>query len=420
MLLTQSTTPIIGWIATLLGYIVEFIYNAFSSIGIQNVGLSILIFTIIVRIILLPLMIKQQKASKINAIMQPEIKKIQKKYRNKKDANSIQRQNEEIKAVYEKYGSSPSSGCLQTAIQLPIIWALFYVIRKIPAYIGSIKAVYTPIVDAIMSQKQHVDIINYVAKGVKSSYITTLAKGATSNEIIDVLTFFNKSAWRQLAAAFPNCSTVIAQGSAKIVEMNNFVLGLNISQIPGWKPSIYWIIPILAGVLQFIVTKTMPIPAGDDSTANMTKSMTWMMPLMSVYFCMIMPTGLGIYWAVSSLLQLIQQICLNKYFEKKDLDEILEKNRAKAAKKKEKGKKSIMEKLQDKSTNAQAEQEKQQARRANSISSIANMNLKKAGNTAKAEKTFIAEEYAQLGNLSKNAHLVEKYDFDHVNKGGNK
>ena len=76
MLLTQSTTPIIGWIATLLGYVMEFIFYCLNFIGIQNIGLCIIIFTIIVRLLMLPLTIKQQKFAKISQVMQPEINKI--------------------------------------------------------------------------------------------------------------------------------------------------------------------------------------------------------------------------------------------------------------------------------------------------------------------------------------------------------
>ena len=104
MLLTQSTTPIIGWIATLLGYVMEFIFYCLNFIGIQNIGLCIIIFTIIVRLLMLPLTIKQQKFAKISQVMQPEINKIQRKYRNKTDQASMMKQNEEIQKVYEKYG----------------------------------------------------------------------------------------------------------------------------------------------------------------------------------------------------------------------------------------------------------------------------------------------------------------------------
>ena len=132
MLLTQSTTPIIGWIATLLGYVMEFIFYCLNFIGIQNIGLCIIIFTIIVRLLMLPLTIKQQKFAKISQVMQPEINKIQRKYRNKTDQASMMKQQEEIQQVYDKYGTSMMGGCLPMLIQMPLLFALYPVIAYFP------------------------------------------------------------------------------------------------------------------------------------------------------------------------------------------------------------------------------------------------------------------------------------------------
>ena len=138
MLLTQSTTPIIGWIATLLGYVMEFIFYCLNFIGIQNIGLCIIIFTIIVRLLMLPLTIKQQKFAKISQVMQPEINKIQRKYRNKTDQASMMKQQEEIQQVYDKYGTSMMGGCLPMLIQMPLLFALYPVIYDIERYVPAI------------------------------------------------------------------------------------------------------------------------------------------------------------------------------------------------------------------------------------------------------------------------------------------
>ncbi|MBQ4308895.1 MAG: membrane protein insertase YidC, partial [Lachnospiraceae bacterium] len=127
--LTQSTTPIIGWIAQLFGIIMNAIYNGLARIGIENIGLCIIIFTVFVNIVLLPLTIKQQKTTKITSFIQPEIKKVQSKYKGKNDMESRQRMNDEVQAVYDKYGASMTSGCLPLIIQLPILYGLYAVIR---------------------------------------------------------------------------------------------------------------------------------------------------------------------------------------------------------------------------------------------------------------------------------------------------
>ena len=106
------------------------IYSGLELIGITNIGLSIILFTLVVYLLMTPLQIKQQKFSKLNAVMQPEIQKIQKKYNGKKDQDSMMKQNEEISAVYQKYGVSPTGSCVQLLVQMPVLLALYQVWRK--------------------------------------------------------------------------------------------------------------------------------------------------------------------------------------------------------------------------------------------------------------------------------------------------
>ena len=114
--------PVIKQIVIVFGWAIEYIYKFLDLIGIANIGLVIIIFTLVVKFILLPLTIKQQKFSKLTSIMQPEIKAIQKKYEGRRDNFSMQAMQEETKAVYSKYGVS-DGGCLQTFIQMPVIIA---------------------------------------------------------------------------------------------------------------------------------------------------------------------------------------------------------------------------------------------------------------------------------------------------------
>lgn len=419
MLLTQSTTPIIGWIATLLGYVMELIYTVLDSVGIQNVGLCIIIFTIFVRLLMLPMTFKQQQFTKINQIMQPEIAKIQKKYRNKKDQASMVKQNEEIQAVYEKYGVSPTGGCLQLIIQFPVLLALYQVIRKIPAYIPQVKATYMTAVTAISGQAGYIDKINKISEGLKSSYVTELAKDASPDQVIDVLNYFTADAWDKLAAACPSVSSVIENVSHEITSINDFVFGINVAQTPGLHISVYLIIPILAALFQFLSAKTMQQPQtdGNDQMASMNKSMTYMMPLMSLYFCIIMPAGLGIYWVTSALFQCIQQVAINTYMNHADLEKMVAKNRAKAEKKKAKGKKSIMERLTQTSAKAEAAKEEYE-HRSNTMREISTMNLKKIN--SKAEDQYENIDTSTLGEIGKKAYLVSQYEKEHNTRGGKK
>ena len=349
--------------------------------------------------------------------MQPEINKIQKKYRNRKDQASMVKQNEEIQAVYEKYGVSPTGGCLQLLVQFPVFLALYQVIRKIPAYIPQVKETYMTAVTALSGQAGYINKINSISEGLKSSYVTELAKDATPDQIIDVLNYFTADAWDKLAAAFPPISGTIESVAHEITSINDFLFGINVAQTPGLHISVYLIIPILAALFQFLSAKTMMQPnmEGNDQVASMNKSMTYMMPLMSLYFCIIMPAGLGIYWVTSALFQCIQQVIINKYMDHADLEKMVAKNRAKAEKKKAKGKKSIMERLTQTSAKAEAAKEEYE-NRANTMREISTMNLKKINSNVDSQNV----DTSTLGEIGKKAYLVSQYEKEHNTRGGKK
>ena len=155
--------PVIKQISWILGQVMNGIYNVMSAIGIENIGVSIIIFTIIVYTILLPLTIKQQKFSKMTAVMNPEIQKIQKKYAGKKDQVSQQKQMEETNQLYDKYGVKMSSGCLPSLVQLLILFGLYPVVQNIPEYVTKVRNVYMPLVDKIQSVSGYQGIMEEVA-----------------------------------------------------------------------------------------------------------------------------------------------------------------------------------------------------------------------------------------------------------------
>lgn len=421
MLLTQSSTPIIGWISTLLGYVIDIIFRLLDFVGIQNIGLSIIIFTVFVRLIMTPLTIKQQKFMKINQVMQPEIAKIQKKYRNKKDQASLMKQNEEIQAVYDKYGTGMTGGCAQLVIQLPIFLAFFNVVRNVPAYIPQVKSIYMTAVSAIQSNTGYVDTINKIADGVNSSYIKELPSDATANQIIDVLNYFTSDAWNQLADAMPSISNVIESVHHQVAGINDFIFGINVAQAPGFRLSVYLLIPICAALFQFLAAKTMKQPdmGNDNPAAGMTKSMTYLMPLMSFYFCLVAPAGMGLYWATSAAFQCIQQFVINKYMDHADLEKMIEKNRQKAAKKKAKGKKSLMDRLTGAAGNADGAGQQNAAGR-QTITEVATMNLKKMPGDSNSVADTQNIDISKLGDIGKNAYLVSQYDKEQNTRGGKK
>ena len=352
IVLTQSNTFIIGSIAKLLGFIMNGIFNALSYIGIENIGLSIIIFTVIVYTLMIPMTIKQQKFSRMSAVMNPEIQKIQKKYKNKKDQAAMMKMQEETKLVYEKYGTSPTGGCLGSLIQFPILFALWPVIQNIPAYVTSIKDAYMPLVNQIMATDGYQKIMEGIGKASPIMINPETYDYSKANTLVDVLYKFRPGTWDTLADKFPDLTNLIDSTKNSLTHLNTF-LGINIAETPGSmfmtatkNFSIGLIIvalaiPVLSGLSQWISAKLMQQATStgnddDNPMAAQMKTMMNVMPLISVFMCFSMPAGLGIYWIASAVVRTIQQLVINKFLSKKSMDELIEENIKKAAKKREK------------------------------------------------------------------------------------
>ena len=351
ILLTQRDGFIIGNIAKILGFIMNGIFEVLGSIGIHNIGLCIIIFTIIIYTLLLPMTIKQQKTTRIMSVMNPEIQAIQKKYANKKDQASMMKMQEETKLIYEKYGTSPTGGCLGSIIQLPILFALWPVVQNVPAYVGGLKEAYMPLVNKIMATNGFQKVMESIGSANPIMINPEKYDYTKANTLVDVLYKFQESTWDTLADKFPQLSDLIYSTQENISEMNYF-LGINIAETPmsmlksALAVSAFGmmivavLIPLLAGGSQFLSAKIM-----QKSTASANKSdkdnqmmqqmnmMMKVMPLMSVVMCFSMPAGLGIYWITSAVVRTIQQVCVNKSLNKKSIDDIVKENVEKAAKK---------------------------------------------------------------------------------------
>lgn len=350
MLLTKSTMPIVNWVAEVLGWLMNGIY----SIGVHNLGLCIIIFTVIIYAFMTPLQIKQQKFSKMNNVMQPELQKIQKKYKNKKDQSSQMKMQEETMAVYEKYGVSPTGSCLQLLIQMPIFFALYQVIIKIPGYIGGIKDVFSDAVTQITSVSGYSDIITqFISDNAIRSYSWVNGQEGTPNQVIDFLYSLSPSQWDKLADIdqFQGFADVLDKTAQTLQPMQNF-LGLNIADNPwaliqtGWSSHQYLMIaaavlvPVLAWATQMINMKLMPT-ASSNNSGNGTqsqmeatmKSMNIFMPLFTAFICFTFPFGIGIYWIIGSLVRTVQQLIINRHLNHMDMDAFIQKNKEKREKK---------------------------------------------------------------------------------------
>ncbi len=354
LLLTQNSSFIIGPVSKILGYVMEGIFWVLDKIGIPNIGIAIIIFTIVIYLILLPLTYKQQKFSKLSAKMNPEIQAIQAKYKNRRDPESMQAMNEETQAVYAKYGVNPMGSCLQLLIQMPILFALYRVIYAIPAYVNKVKEAYIPLVTQLISQAGSNEFIQTLtsAVGFKKQFNNDLfINGDTTyveNTFIDVLNRASKADWDLLTETYPQLDTTINSTLDILDKYNNFLF-INISYSPWETIKMEWVsdersflviicalmIPLMAALTQWIGFKLMPNAAAtnngadDNPMMSSMKAMNNFMPIMSAFFCFTLPAGMGLYWIAGAVIRAIQQIAINKYIDHLDMDALIEKNNAK-------------------------------------------------------------------------------------------
>jgi YidC/Oxa1 family membrane protein insertase len=427
VVLTKVTTPIIGWIGSVLGWIINAIYSLLELIGIPNIGLSIILFTLVIYLFMTPLQIKQQKFSKMNAIMQPEIQRIQKKYKGKKDQDSVMKQNEEITAVYQKYGVSPTGSCVQLLIQMPILLALYQVIYHIPGYITGVREAFTGLATKIISVDGFSDIISkFLTDNKISMYGITPNMTFTKETTIDFLYKLTPSQMDRFAdvSQFSGFSDLFASVSEKASHMNTF-LNLNISDTPwalmqsGWNQGntagyllvfAAVMVPILAWFTQWLNYKLMPQPQTNSNEPPSTmeasmKGMNTVMPIMSAIFCFSFPVGIGIYWIIGAVIRSVQQVVINRYMDKIDTEELIQKNQEKMKKKMEK-------------RGMTAERINQQARMnvRNIQEPVRKPNTKPALTAEeKAEKVKKSTEYynssnVKPGSLAAKANMVKQFD----------
>lgn len=265
-------------ITQFLGKIMNLIYEGLYLIGIDGVIYSIILFTIIVYTLMLPFTIKQQKFSRISAVMNPEIQAIQKKYKGKTDQASMLKQQDEMKLVYQKYGTTPTGGCLSSLIQLPILFALWPVIREVEKYVNKL--------------------------------------GDAGKEVYRFLVIED-------IRIYPSA---LFNESLKPFNFGLFLIAVSI--------------PVLAGLSQWLSMKTAQSSTkknnnGQEENAmlNQMNSTMKIMPIFSVVMCFSMPIGLGVYWIISAVVRIVQQMIINKVLDKKSLDTLVQENVEKQEKK---------------------------------------------------------------------------------------
>lgn len=368
MIFLTQETGFLKPIAWVLGKIMEGLFHLLEMImgwfRLENlpyiIGFCVILFTIVVKLILLPLTIKQQRFSKLSNMMNPEIQAIQAKYKDKKDNESVMKMNAETKAVYEKYGTSPTGGCLTMLIQLPIMFALYRVIYKIPGYIKYIGDMYRGIADKLMG------VDGYAQKLVDLKLASKVESVDTANELIDRMYTFSNAQWDTLKENFSVVADNFSASIDKLSDMTGF-FGISLTQAPGWRWSWALLIPLLAGVTQWLSAKLMEnknknqMNAQQQGMGNSMKVMNTVMPIMSAFFCITFPACIGLYWITSSVVQIVQQLIINAKMDKIDVEQMVSQNIEKINAKR--AKKGLPPKKITNTASAYAEQVKKQEER---------------------------------------------------------
>ena len=408
---------LIRWIANILGFIMNLFYIVIDKFGIGKISICIIVFTIIVKLVMLPINIKQQKTMKLNSVIMPEIQAIQKKYANKKDNDSMMKQQAELNAVYQKYGTSPTGGCLPMLIQFPILLALYAVMACLPNYINEIQDMYNNGVvsyvigtdesgkldyhtihelkdlaglnDVLLDESgdENLDKLVTAYFGQKGNYEDEEIKDAVYNSFTSAYSnvFGKQDAWAIVEASFDeaieNAQDLKAISEAdwkkvedkdlaeyadytdedwdalissyetildklddnhKDIQVSYSFFTIDLSKSPANGVKIAIIIPILSALAQLLnmkISMSSQQNTGNgtaDSMMSSMKVMSYSMCVVSAIFCYTFPAGLGLYWVISSAVQVVIQLILNKKFANMDTDQIIKQSIEKANRKRAK------------------------------------------------------------------------------------
>lgn len=297
----------IAFFANIFGYILNFIYDI-----VQNYGLAIIIFSILIKLLMIPISIKQQKTMKKSTKIQAKMKELQFKYK-----NNPEKLNQETMELYKKENMSPFSGCLSAIVQIILLFAVFYLVRSPLTYMKKI--------DTTVIEKY-----NKIIKEYQLSENSAYPEIDVIREIDNIKNLKNNENIEQTEERTDLAD--IKEEELENLKINMDFLGLNLAQVPtkssDWKAYIIPILYVLISVISMRITnptapKTKPVENKDekslakpeeefDPMAQMNKNMNMMFPIMYLAVALIAPLGLALYWLMNSLLMIVERLTLNK------------------------------------------------------------------------------------------------------------
>ncbi len=317
---------IVGPIAKLLGFFYNILFNfiySFTQTG--SLVLAIILFTLIIKLILMPLSYKQIKGTYRMQQLQPELNKIRAKYAGKTDEDSQRRLSFELQEFQRENGGSAFAGCLPLLIQLPILYALYYIFNQPYNYVGVINDVYTNIANAVLGidAAQRVKLLTPVIQALKTDVSYDVA---LFDDVLTVVKGMSDTQWGTLLASAGSAGSELGALIAQKQSVEYF-FGLNLVSYAGLKfPGI--IVPICAGLTTYLstwyMTKRQQSMSGNGGTEaeqmsqSMTKSMNIIMPIMMGVITINVPIALGIYWTLSNIFSVLQTWFIYRLLGKKD------------------------------------------------------------------------------------------------------
>lgn len=321
-----------------LGWILDLFYRL-----VGNYGIAIILFTVFVKLVLLPLDLKQRKSMAKTQKIQPLLMEVQKKYANDKEKLS-----QETMKLYQKYGINPMGGCLPMLIQFPIIIALWWVVRKPIIYMMGVSESEVWRIAEAFNEWGKLNM-HLVPEGI-SLPLTYMSGSNNSFGIHEIQ--IAQTIFKHPEILNHEYITSWAEGAALKTKLIDFsFLGMDLSAIPNFSaflgaftgavaitPSriMLWLIPILSGVSSFcssrltmgkqgrqekkdkniILSEEEKKSASGNNTGDTMKTMSLIMPLFSAWFAFTLPAAVGLYWIVSNIIQMIQQVCVTKFLVK--------------------------------------------------------------------------------------------------------
>ena len=297
----KGINVMLDFIAVPMGHILKFIYQ---NISFGNYGVAIILFTLLIKAILVPLYVKQYRSTSKMSEMQPQMQALQKKY-----ANDPQTLNAEMSKLYSENRINPAGGCLPLLIQMPILFSLYYVISQPLKYMfgksaQTISLLFKHLPQAVQSAKTMPDLSIISYYNSNPDQLSSVGNMLSKNELLNM--------------------NFLGINLGAIPSLNNFKLFMTTMDIHSLG---LFLIPIIAAVTTYISIKfsntqnTQPSSAGDNPSAMaMQKSMSSMMllsPLMTGFFAFTLPAGLSLYWIIGNVFQVLQQVYMNKYVIKK-------------------------------------------------------------------------------------------------------